>query len=40
MLKVAGMKSRNFSGAAQVFENEESCAAAIQAARFNRAGWS
>ena len=33
VLKVAGLKSRFFSGAAQVFENEESCAAAIQAQR-------
>ncbi len=31
MLKVAGLKSRSFRGSAQVFENEESCAAAIQA---------
>ena len=31
VLKVAGLKSRFFRGAAQVFENEESCAAAIQA---------
>jgi dihydroxy-acid dehydratase len=33
VLKVAGLKSRFFRGAAQVFENEESCAAAIQARR-------
>jgi dihydroxy-acid dehydratase len=31
VLKVAGLKSRRFRGTAQVFENEESCAAAIQA---------
>ena len=33
VLKVAGLTSRSFRGPAQVFENEESCAAAIQAAR-------
>jgi dihydroxy-acid dehydratase len=31
VLKVAGLKSRLFRGTAQVFENEESCAAAIRA---------
>lgn len=31
VLKVAGLKSRLFRGTAQVFEDEESCAAAIQA---------
>ena len=30
VLKVAGLKSRHFRGPARVFENEESCAAAIE----------
>jgi dihydroxy-acid dehydratase len=33
VLKVAGLKSRTFSGTAQVFENEETCTAAIEARR-------